>query len=148
MVVLSLSALCLLLWSGLIFGAEKPFRMVLEAEDFDGLTYRPFHDLKAEGWYVREANCRGYGTVWGNGKVAAIHSTAKNTTMQKRLDKPLPAGRYRLTLRVAGTTMAEKLQRENILRVQIGDAFVDFRWLNVGRSFRWLPMKELHLERP
>jgi len=46
MVVLSLSALCLLLWSGLIFGAEKPFRMVLEAEDFDGLTYRPFHDLK------------------------------------------------------------------------------------------------------
>jgi len=44
--------------------------------------------------------------------------------------------------------MAEKLQRENILRMRIGDAAVDFRWLNVGRNFRWLPMKELHLERP
>jgi hypothetical protein len=151
--------LCLLLCSGLSFCAQQTFavrqpsvanslRLILEAEDFDGLTSRSFHDLKAEGWYVREANCRGYGTVWGNGKVAAIHSTAKNKTMQKRLDKPLPAGNYRLTVRVAGTTMAEKLQRENILRVQVGDAFVDFRWLNVGRSFRWLPMKELNLVRP
>jgi hypothetical protein len=151
--------LCLLLCSGLSFCAQQTFavrqpsvanslRLILEAEDFDGLTSRPFHDLKAEGWYVREANCRGYGTVWGNGKVAAIHSTAKNKTMQKRLDKLLPAGNYRLTVRVAGTTMAEKLQRENILRVQVGDAFVDFRWLNVGRSFRWLPMKELNLVRP
>jgi len=151
--------LCLLLCSGLSFCAQQTFavrqpsvanslRLILEAEDFDGLTSRSFHDLKAEGWYVREANCRGYGTVWGNGKVAAIHSTAKNKTMQKRLDKLLPAGNYRLTVRVAGTTMAEKLQRENILRVQVGDAFVDFRWLNVGRSFRWLPMKELNLVRP
>jgi len=72
-----LAMLCLLLHSGLSFCAEKPFRLFLEAEDFDGLTYRPFHDLKAESWYVREANCRGYGTVWGNGKVAAIHSPGR-----------------------------------------------------------------------
>ncbi|MCS7253417.1 MAG: hypothetical protein RMK18_03310 [Armatimonadota bacterium] len=135
-----------------------PFQLVLEAEDFDGLIYLPFHavihpsspvfEFFTDGWYVREANCRGYGTVWGNGKVAAIHSTSRERTMQKRLELPLPTGRYKITIRVVGTTMAEKLERDNILRVQIGDAEVDFRWRNVGRSFRWLPMKEFTLKRP
>lgn len=132
--------------TSLAFG--ETVRLVLEAEDFDGLTYRTFHDLKADGWYVREANCRGYGTVWGHGKVAAIHATAKNKTMQIRLEKSLPAGRYKVTVRVVGTTMAEKLERDNILQVQIGDAAVDFRWRNVGRSFKWLPMQVLNLEKP
>ncbi|MFN3421599.1 MAG: hypothetical protein ACK40X_07750, partial [Armatimonadota bacterium] len=127
-------------------------------EDFDNLIYLPFHSVQhptsevpkffVSGWYAREANCRGYGTVWGNGKVAAIHATAKETTMQKRLDKPLPPGRYRISIRIAGTTMAEKLERDNILRVQVGSASVDFRWRNVGRSFKWLPMQEFTINQP
>lgn len=137
---------------------SQTLRLVLEAEDFDGLIYLPFHAVSlsspsatkffVDGWYAREANCRGYGTVWGNGKVAAIHATAKERTMQKRLEKPLPAGRYRISVRVIGTTMAEKLERDNILLVQIGDAAVDFRWRNVGRNFRWLPMQEFTMKQP
>ncbi|MFA0774198.1 MAG: hypothetical protein KEFWMYNX_002235, partial [Candidatus Fervidibacter sp.] len=123
---------CLLLWSVLGFCARQTFavrqssvanslRLILEAEDFDGLTYRTFHDLKAEGWYVREANCRGYGTVWGNGKVAAIHSTAKNTTMQKRLDKPLPAGSPE-TARIANIGMARRdFQVHSFQRLEVGE---------------------------
>ncbi len=135
------------------FAHSQPLRLVLEAEDFDDLIYLPFHAVAVgkffvSGWYAREANCRGYGTVWGNGKVAAIHATARERTMKIRLDKPLPSGRYRISIRVAGTTMAEKLERDNILRVQVSDASIDFHWRNVGRSFRWLPMQEFTIKQP
>ncbi|MBM4036870.1 MAG: hypothetical protein FJ290_00010 [Planctomycetes bacterium] len=121
-------------------------RWVIEAEHFVGLVLYPFDNPGLGRWYAREANCRAYGAP-GRGAIAAVHDTAPPAarTISKSLAPPIPPGKYKVSLRVAGTQWHD---RENIVRLGIGEAPpVDFKWTWQGR-FAWLPLQEVELKQP
>ncbi|HNS48331.1 MAG TPA: sugar-binding protein [bacterium] len=137
---LCLSIVLILLAVSSAHGAD---RRVIEAEEFDGLVRYPYHKEDARGWYARESTCRSYGAV-GRGYHAQIHENAVDPVASKRLARPLPAGKYRVFLRVAGNNWQD---RDNIVEVGLGEAAARFEWRGRGR-FDWRPFREVELSRP
>ena len=120
-------------------------RLLLEAEDFGQLTRYPDDRPGLRGWYAREATCRSYGAP-GRGCIAAIHHIANTDarTIAKPLDPLLPAGPYRLFVRVAGNVYHDA---DNILRVSLGSSSADFNWRKKRRP-TWLPGQTIELPAP
>jgi hypothetical protein len=128
------------------FGADlAATRLFLEAEEFDGLLRYPDDRPDLKQWYAREATCRYYGAP-GKGAIAAVHETANTDarTATKSLPQPIPAGRYRVFVRVVGNVFHEA---DNILRVSLGGTSVDFSWRR-KHAASWLPGQEVELKRP
>jgi len=122
------------------------YRLLVEAEQFDGLVFAPCDRPELSQWYAREANCRHFGAP-GQGCAAAIHETAppQARTIGKRLKSPIPPGKYKAAIRVTGT---QWFDRENIVHLKVGDAPpLEFKWTVQGR-FSWLPPAEIELARP
>jgi len=129
-------------------GEQPTVHRFIEAEDCDGLLRYPYDNEELKGWYGREANCRGYGAP-GRTYCAAIHENAPQNrrTMAQDLAPPLPAGKYRLFLRIVGPhhrTPAE----ETIVRVTLGEAVANFKWDKGTKRFKWLPGVDVELVRP
>lgn len=118
-------------------------RLIIEAEEFNGLARYPYHKENAAGWYARESNCRHYGAP-GRGWHAQVHASAQNLVAQKQLPQSLPPGKYKIFIRVIGHYWHDK---GNAVEIDIGGARVNFEWEYIKR-FKWLPGKNIHLEAP
>ena len=120
-------------------------RLLLEAEDLGHLVRYPDDRPELGGWYAREATCRSYGAP-GKACIAAIHHTANTDarTIAKSLDTTLPAGTYRLFVRVTGNAYHDA---DNILRISLGSASADFNWRKKRRP-AWLPGQTIELTAP
>lgn len=129
--------------------AEEPaLHRFIEAEDCDGLLRYPYDNEEAKGWYGREANCRGYGAP-GRTYCAAIHENAPedSRSMSQGMTPPLPAGKYRLFLRVVGPHHRTPAD-ETLVRVNLGGTTADFTWDKGSKRFRWLPGVDIELPTP
>lgn len=110
---------------------KAPLRLYVEAEECEGLQRYPYDVEDASGWYAREASNRAGAP--GRGYLAAIHETATNRVMVRKLVTPLPPGRYRAFLRTYGPVLGET---ESSVRVDVGSVPVEFRW-PCARKAQW-----------
>ncbi len=117
-----------------------------EAEEIGSLLRYPYDNEAAAGWYAREANIRSFGAP-GRGYCAAIHANASagGRIISRPLAEPVPAGKYRLFLRVIGPTSPD---RESIVRVGLGASRVEVAWKTGRKNFTWLPGVEITLAAP
>jgi len=132
--------LVLLVLAGTTFSAE---RRLLEVEEFTGLVRYPYHYEKATGWYARESNCRFYGAP-GKGYHAQIHENARFLKISTALHPELPAGQYKVFLRVCGNSWHDK---DNIVEVGLGEQKLRFSWQH-RRKFEWLPGQVFSVSQP
>ena len=121
--------------------SAEPLRIYVEAEDCDGLQRYPYHNEDAEGWYAREANVRVYGAP-GRSYFAAVHENAARKTMGQQLARPIPPGKYKVSLRIVGPGLTGK---DSILEVRVGKTPIRFVWRHRGKRANWLPLQELNL---
>lgn len=137
--------LCVLLRSQGHAAGPSAVRLFMEAEEFGSLVRYPDDRPELKRWYAREVSCRAYGAP-GKEYLAAVHDTANtlDRTINKKLEKPLKPGKYRVFVRVAGNVYQDA---DNILRISIGDSAVDFRWRRRRRP-PWLPGLTVQLTRP
>jgi len=143
-------------------------RLLLEPEKFENLTLQrfPYFNPKIDGWYAMEATCRSYGGQ-GEGYCAVIHGDAPKgrRTIRASLDKPLPAGTYKVFVSSCGLYWKEKLgekegkdrhgrpatvpvYKPNILRVQVGKATSKVEWTQPKNRFMWIEGEQIELKAP
>ncbi|HNS49483.1 MAG TPA: hypothetical protein PKM61_08180 [bacterium] len=138
-------------WLGLVcfFFLSVPARAAgryFEAEEIGSLLRYPYDNEAAPGWYSREASLRIWGAP-GRGYCAAIHANAPagGRIISRPLAEPVPAGKYRLFLRVVGPTSPEE---DTVVRVGLGAAKADVTWKSTKKRFTWLPGVEITLAAP
>lgn len=115
----------------------ESFRLIFEAEEFDGLPfYGNWYSKEGIGWYTKE-----HGHALGRA-VAVCDELSTNAEMIKRFEKPIPAGEFKIFLRVVMMRMGFG----NTIKLEFGNwkdkAFeraeeIYIQW-RLGTGYGWL----------
>jgi len=114
--------------------ADKPAGFFVEAEDFDGLEEFEIWQTVAGRWYAKE-HLYGETSALG-GAYAVANEFSMGAVMEKKLDRVLPPGRYRVWLR-----MIAWMDSDDAIEVELNGAKLVYAWdINTrGRGYRWMP---------
>lgn len=137
----TLLLLLVALLSAVCHGSEH---RLLEPEEWGNLRRYPFFQESAPGWYGLEAHCRAYGAV-GKGYAAMIHEGATQRVLTTTLERPLPAGKYKVFISSMGLIWSDQ---PNVVAVRVGAAQSRVEWTRKASKFTWYEGSVIELAEP